>query len=370
MRSKFPFLFIGQVLVFFSLFSCSIEKSSKQATSSLKKSELVVSHGDFILNNFAFFNMIVGSDSLLTYDQRSEKFVLFNLSSKKPIGDYNAKVEGPNFVDFPIYDINIEGGKIYALSKLFFSIYTLEGDIIERYDSKDIKGLNSDFMITEFELIDSKSVIFNKVPMQGIIGGLKSNLRPNIFCLLDLKTRSTNDLEIYSPKEALIDNTDLGYYNDFAFHNMTYKNDSIIYSFAFSSNIYTSQIRNSKTSIYSTKSELTENERKPTNPNVLKSAEWMKYVFSGPKFSALSRDDKTGNYARVHSEFKLLPNGKNYNFKYLMIMNSKFEVLNEIEIEERIIEPAIFSNGKIYLKKTDQTQEDAFQFIVYEIINN
>ena len=52
-----------------------------------------------------------------------------------------------------------------------------------------------------------------------------------------------------------------------------------------------------------------------------------------------------------------------------MVFNPKLEVVAEVEIKERIIEPALFTNGEIYLKKTDQTEEDAFEFIVYEVIN-
>tara|TARA_A100000171_G_C2137131_1_gene151215 strand:+ start:1793 stop:2896 length:1104 start_codon:yes stop_codon:yes gene_type:complete len=350
--------------------SCNSKNEPLGFDTSLKKSEVSIGHNNLVLNNMSFLNKIVGLDTLLTYDVNLEKLVLLDLKSKTPIYTIDIETQGPDFFDFPIFDIEIRKSKLYVLSKSYLSIFTLTGKNIQRYDSDDIKGMNSDFMITEFELITPSQILFNQIPLQAITGNFETSSPPYIFSLFDLNTRLLQELDIQSPKEALVNETDLGYYNDFAFHSMVFENDSIVYSFGFSSKVYVYDMKKKTTTVLPSPTKLTKSIREPTSPNVLKSSEWMKYTRSDPKFSPLVRDEKTGYYARVHSEFKERPDGKRYNFKYLMVFNSKLEMVSEIEIEERIIEPALFTNGKIYLKKTDQTQEDSFQFVVYEVIEN
>ena len=349
--------------------SCNNNNEPSISDISLKKSEISIGHGDLVLNNMSFLNKIVGLDSLLTFDMDLKKFVLLNLKSKVPIYTMEVETEGPDFFDFPVYDIELRGSKLYALSKSYLSIFTLDGKLVQRYDSDDIKGLNSEFMITEFDIINPSEILFNQIPFQAITGNFNSSSTRNIFSVLDLNTRSVRDLNIQSPEEALVDDPDLGYYNDFAFHSMSFKNDSIVYSFGYSSKIYVHDMNKGAATVLPSLSSLTKSIRAPINPSVLKSSEWMKYTRADPKFSPIVRDEKTRYFARVHSEFKERPDGKQYNFKYLMVFNPKLEVVAEVEIKERIIEPALFTNGKIYLKKTDQTEEDAFEFIVYEVIN-
>ena len=339
-------------------------------TISLKKSEVVISHGDLLLNNKSSLSKIVNKDSLPILSTLSQQFVIFDLKTKRTIHTARISFDGPDFFDMPIHHMEILGERLYVLSNNFFSVYTLNSKIIARFDANDITGMNTDYKIFDFDLINPDLVLFNKVSSQAYGSKFRFKNPQNIFMTFDLKTKNINELNVYPPEEALVDVPEKGFYNDFSFHDMIYSNDSIIYSFRFSAKTYVYDMTNDETTVLETKSNLVPNLREPVNPEALKSLAWMNYVFTGPKFSNWAKDDKSGYYARIHSEFRLLPNGDNYNFKYLMVLNPKLEVVAEIEIESMTREPAIFTNGKIYALKGDQMIEDGFEYMVYELEMN
>lgn len=351
--------------------SCGKKTNDKsQGLIELKKNEIVIGHGDLLLNNRSSLSKITGRDSLLSLSQATKQLVIFDLNTKLPVYNIEVSFDGPNSFDIQTSEMDILGERLYVLSNNFFSVYTLEGKLIERYDPDDLTGMNTDFKIFDFELINSDLVLFNKVPFQAFGSKFMFKNPQNIFMTFDLKTKAINELNIYPPKEALVDVPDQGYYNDFSFHDMVYSNDSIIYSFRFSAKTYVYQLSKDKTTVLDTKSSFVSNLREPTTPEVKRSRKWLEYEMSGSKFSKWSKDNKSGYYARIHSELRPLPNGDLYNFKYLMVLNPKLEVVAEIEIEARVREPAIFGNGKIYIQRTDQVIEDAHQYVVYEVVTN
>ena len=366
--NKLHKVFMLLLILGFSITSCSEGKNKETNNFSLKKSEVVISHGDLLLNNRSHLRKITGQDSLLSLSLDAQQFVIFDLKTKRPVYSIDIALDGPDFFDVQPKDLEVRDERLYVLSKNYFSVYTLEGEIIARFDANDFKGMNTDYFIDEFELINLDLVLFNKASFEAVGGVNRSESPQNIFMTLDMKSKTINELNIYPPKEALVDVPEKGYYNDFSDHEMIYSNDSIIYSFRFSSKTYVYDMANGKTTVLDTKSNLTANLRESVGRDALKSGQkYGDYTFSGPKFSRWSKDDKSGYYARIHYELRPLPDGGLDKYKSLMLLNPKLEVVAEFEIDDRVWEPAIFINGKIYAQKVDQTIEDGFEYMVYEL---
>jgi len=95
----------------------------------------------------------------------------------------------------------------------------------------------------------------------------------------------------------------------------------------------------------------------------------IKYVYSDVKYSPLEQDEASGFFARVVYEFKTEPDGKEYNTKYLMVLDSELNVIHEVEIDELVWDKPLISNSIIYLLKVNQSKENAYQFLVYQIKN-
>lgn len=361
----------GILITFLSailIISCTSDQDVPIRTVSLFESETVLSHGDLLLSNRSSFNRIVGKDSLLIYDESSKKLVLLSLETKNPIWNLDVILDGPDFFDVPFYDAEIEGGKLFLLSGAYFSVYSLTGKNLYRLGVKDLKGFRSEFMMYEFLLINSDEVLFTKIPYDAIQPNFKSQNTPNLFFIYNITTKETKEVKAFSPKEALLDNKERGYYNDFAFHSLVLSSDSIIFNFRFSSDTHVYNMTTNRQATLATPSKFTQNLREPTlSGTTSKPSEWIKYTYSGPKYSAMEMDSETQYIVRINTEFKTLVNGKKKNKKYLMVLSPSLEVLTEMEINEMIMEPPLISNGKIYLRKTLQSQEDAYEFVTYEI---
>lgn len=351
------------------LFSCAEHDNEKSEKAiSLSKSEMALDHGNLLLNNMGFFRRIVGEDSLLFFDGNSLQFVLFDLKSQKHITTISTPREGEDFFDFPLRDFDIEGNKLYVLSQSFFSTYNLLGENLDRIKFQDIKELTSDFITSDFSLITKDSILFNKVHLEVVHGKQTSSiLDKNIFFTYQISNRTIKEFIVKSPSEVLLSEDGQGFFQEFAIHNMLLHNDLVIYNYPFMSKTLIYNVQDDKHYSEATKSSLVKNLRSPANPKIITSADWIKYVYTGPKFSALVKDESSDLFARVMSEFRILPDGNKLNTKYLMILDSELKVIREIEIDERIMEPPLISNKKVYLMKTDQIREDAFQLIVYTI---
>ena len=357
--------------------ACTREAENTESNPKVLKylGEVVLSHGDLLLSNRSGLNKVVGEDSLLVYDQQSKQLVLLELQKKKPIHTIPVTLEGPDAF-YPVFkDAEIRNDSLFILSRNFFGVYSLDGKSLMRFRTEDlqtnkISTFVYDFHLTDFELLDNNTVLFSKVPIDVIISNVQSEEKSHLFFTLDLPTGTITEIPVFSPKESLIDERDKGYYNDFAFHHMVSYQDSIIYSFAFTSKTFIYDMETKEQTEVETPFKSVENLRAPItaidHANTKKSVE---YIYSSSKFSGIERDNKTGFFVSIGSQFKKLANGEDRSTKYLLLLNTDFEVLEELEIKDGVFyDSVMISNGIIYLRKTEQPVEDAYTFVAYEIV--
>ena len=358
--------------IFVLLTSCGKEKQSDFEGITFSKSVVALHHSGFNLNNISLFNKVVGPDSLLILDGSSNQFVLYNLDSKKIVLTIPVVKEGPNFFDSVLHDAEIESNQLHVVSGSYYSIYDMNGVNNFRIRLDEMFPSDELFFSTDIHLQSQNRMLFNRVPLS-MATGINFNLIPNedIFFSFNLEDKALENYGVKPPEEIRLRNENAGYFQHLAINSITSNKDSILYTYPFSSKVYGYDIRNRKSFKKDLNSTYVQNEREAFPANLVASTKWIDYANSGSQFSALAKDDKTNLYARVVSEFKENKNGKKYNAKFLMIFNSNLDLIEEFEIQERILEPALFTNGKIYLKKTDQDVEDEYQFVVYTVdINN
>ncbi|MFY0594105.1 hypothetical protein [Roseivirga sp.] len=354
------------------LYSCSHPVGEQaQRSFSLSKSEVALDHGNLLLNNRSFFKKIVGLDSMLLFDGNSLQFVLYDLKSKKQILTISTPREGPDFFDFPFMDVEIEGNTLYVLSKSFFSTYNISGKNLVRFGTNEIHSSKSNYMTFNFRLVRNDSVLFNRVPNQAVYGRKTSTLVDStIYFSFNINSGSHSKINVVSPPETLLSDDSRGYFQDFSFHSFIIQNDSIIYNYPFTSKTFIYDNANNKHSTKQNNSALVTNMRKTAKPEIIPTSDWVKYLYTGPKYSSMTRDEKTNNFVRVGAEFQLQPDGSMFNSKYLMIFDNNLNMIEEFELDVRIMEPPLVTNGKIYLMKTDQSKENAYEFLVYEMKSN
>ncbi|KYG71444.1 uncharacterized protein DUF4221 [Roseivirga ehrenbergii] len=360
------------------LFNVSCSKQAENIenkTTSLKYfGEVALNHGELLLSSYGFSNNIVGQDSLLIYDQGSKLLVLFDLQKKIPIHTIAVNLDGPDFFDPPFQDAEIRNDSLFLLSRNSFNIYNLDGKALMRFRTEDlqthkISSFVFDFHLTDFQLLEENKVLFSKVPIDVIVTNFQSQEKPKLFFTLNLLTKEISEIPVFSPKESLIDDRTIGYYNDFSFHSMVINHDSIIYSFPFTSKTFIYDMGTKEQTEIEAPFKFAENLREPISAVDNKNTEkWVDYVYSGPKFSAIERDDETGFYVRVVMQNEKLSNGDKKDDRYLMLLNEKLEVIEEIKLKEMVfIEPAV-SNGIIYLYLGNPSVEGAYSFVAYEIV--
>lgn len=351
--------------------SCRKEAENvKNKTTSLNYlGEVTLSHGDLLLSNRGALNKVVGQDSLLVYDQNSRQLVLIDLKKKIPIHTTTVTLDGPDFFDLPFRDAEIRNDSLYLLSKNFFSVYSLDGKALMRFGNDDLGIEKLSSYTNDFQLLGNSTVLFSKVPIDVVAPNFLSSEKPKLFFSLDLLTGTVSEIPAFSPKESLIDDKTNGYYNGYAFHSMVINYDSIVYSFPFSSKTFVYDMGSKEQSEIEAPFKFAENLRKPISATEKNGGKWAEYVYSSSKFSAIEKDSKTGFYVRVALQAEKLDNGENKDHRYLMLLDERLEVIEEVEIEDPIfINTIMVSNGIIYLRKGDQPIEDAYSFVAYEIV--
>ncbi|KOF01863.1 hypothetical protein OB69_16160 [Roseivirga seohaensis subsp. aquiponti] len=356
-------------ITFFSI-SCSKEsKNVNHKTTSLKYlGEVALNHGELLLSSYGFSNNIVGQDSLLIYDQGSKQLVLFDLQKKIPIYTITVTLDGPDFFDPPFQDAEIRNDSLFLLSRNFFSIYNLEGKALARFGNDDLGIEKLSSYTNDFQLLGNSTVLFSKVPIDVVAPNFLSSEKPKLFFSLDLLTGTVSEIPAFSPKESLIDDKTNGYYNGYAFHSMVLNHDSIVYSFPFSSKTFVYDMGTKEQTEIEAPFKFAENLRKPISAAEKNGGKWAEYVYSSSKFSAIQKDNKTGYFVRVALQAEKLANGENKDHRYLMLLNERLEVIEEIKLKEMVfIEPAV-SNGVIYLYLGNPSVEGAYSFVAYEIV--
>ncbi|MGW8121074.1 hypothetical protein ACV07N_00330 [Roseivirga echinicomitans] len=343
--------------------------TENKATSLKYLGEVVLSHDDLLLSNRGALSKVVGQDSLLIYDQQSKQLVIFDLKKKIPIHTITVTLDGPDFFDLPFVDLAVQNDSLFILSHNYFSIFNMDGKTLLRIDKNELSDNNLSPYLNDFQLLDRTKILFSKVPMDVMVSNFQSPEKPKLFFTLDLPTGAVSEIPVFSPKESLIDDETLGYYNDNGFHSMVINYDSIIYSFPFTSKVFIYDMGTNEQTEIEAPSKYVENLRTPINSlDNNNSEKWAEYMYSSSKFSAIEKDNKTGIFIRVATQFKKLTDGESRSYKYLMLMNGELEVIEEIEVKAKVFPSPIVSNGIIYLPKVDQPLEDAYSFVAYEIV--
>lgn len=342
----------------------SVINSSK--TIELVKSEMVLEHDELLLSTPAIMSKSIGRDSVLIYDDRSQTLVLFDLNSKIPIWHNKFDLEGPSFLDRPVFDIGIIGKSVVVLSLNYLSVFNTEGEVISRLSNRDIQGLNSKFIMQKFENVSDNNLILTK-SLFSVLG--PSNARDtleSIFMKINLESSAIKDLEITSPSETLVSNPKLGFYNNFAEHSITFLDSIIVFNFQFSSKVYKYNLDDKSLKVYPANSNLSSNMREPL-PNDYTTSSLMEYMYTGPRFYKVHYDPVSQLYFRHHLDIVEDTNNNPISKKFLMVFDRNFEKLMEFEIDERISTDIFINDGKIYMWKSISATESNYNLISYEI---
>lgn len=349
--------------------SCSHLGSGKDSQHiKLIREEIILNHDKLLLSAPITVFKVIGKDSLLVFDDSTHNLILFDLEKKRPIWSHKFEIDGPNFLDTPVFDIAMTNDKIHVLSQSHFSTFNLKGEIIQRYDENQIEGFNSEFTLHSFEFIEPNKIAFPKLLYSAVSPSYSTGTKESIFVEFDLLTNEFKSLNIFSPQESLISNPDIGYYNDFSEHNALIVKGDLVYNFQFSSKIYLYNFSNKRLESFKAESDFSENVRTPlsSNPSMQELAE---YYYTGPRFYSLDYDSLTNTYIRLHFEYLLTTTGNRIMTKYVTVFDDKFKHLLEIPLPHIESVNLFVNKGKIYIWKTSSyiTQENAFELITYEI---
>ncbi|MGW8123290.1 hypothetical protein ACV07N_11580 [Roseivirga echinicomitans] len=352
----------------YGVWSCGKSDLVKKETISLSKSEIVINHGDLLLDNFSWLNKIVGADSLLVFDQSNSRFVLFDLVAKTPVWSRTFELAGPDFLDLPILDAEISTDSIFLLSGSYFSIFNTDGTNLLRVELKLMKELGTDFRVHQFQMLSPNKALFSRIPSEAYFPNQTISSPSSLFFIFNFEDFSAKDLPIFSPEEALLSDPDLIFEGGHYQHFMKKQENFLVYNFRFSSKIYRYDINTGKIDQFPANSGYTSNLRKAyavaESSDTRKTAE---YMLGGLIFSSVQFDKETNLYVRLHSE-TFEKNGRMDRKTFLMLFDTNFNTMLEMELTDKIVIEPIVEGGKIYLKKSGLPNiEGGYEYVVYTI---
>lgn len=348
------------------VYSCGEQKQSDQETVSLIQNEIVLDHEELILSWPAAFVKAVGQDSVLTYDERNQRFTLFSLLLKKPIWSDTFDLNGPNFIEQPILDAEVVDDRMILLSPSFLTIITLNGDVQKRTDINEISGGYNEALLRNFTLLNSNKLLFPKLLRAAVSPANFSDTTSTIFLEYDLSSEKAQEWPISSPRETLVDIPEKGYYNDLAQHYALLRGDYLYYNFRFSSKVYRYNIRTQSLNVFNAKSNFGENLRTPID-KTHSTEELVYYRYSGGFFLPLHYDETTSYFIRLNSQFTKMTDGTDVLNKYLMVFDKDFNTVAEIEVPNMVFEKIQVNKGVVYLWKLNQTIENGYELFTYTI---
>ncbi len=364
-------------LLSLSVLCCSsVESDDKLSSINITQSKITLSHGDLLLSNFpTYISKIIGSDSLLIFDSQTETFLIYDMVSKLPIWNHKFAIEGPDFIDRPVLDANLKGDTLIILSNHYFSYYDLNGRALSRISPTEIPEMNTKFSLLRFTISEDNKIFFPKshFGLSGRTRPLDSSEKP--FIEMGINEGSIKELDIGYPEE-MISIAENQFFEEYGRHFCTAVGNEIIFNFRFSSEIHRYNRSNKTVSSYLAKSTFTKNTRPPFNKTQSKQ-ELLKARFTGPNFSGVHFDKSSGYFVRLHTNYTLLPyaqkgEGDIKAERYLMIMDSDFNVLKEFEIKERTSDQIFVKDRKIYVwgRDDDPDKENTYLLHVYTINSN
>lgn len=351
------------------LFSCGVKQdySFNEKLFNVRSYDLILPHGDYLLNAISFVFNKAGRDSVIFLDPASQSFVLADMGKQKILKTLKYDKEGPNFTDFPIFDLRWFNGRLFVLSKLFFTVYDEKGQVINRVSLSD-QSVLAPYFYYSFDIIDDEHILLATTAKSAVYSGYYPAPEEDfIFVRLNWNNGSLHPLSISSPRNAYVSDSTRGFYNNFAAHTGIYTEDTIFYNFAFASTIYKSDLKGLNQKSFAAKPTYTDAARKTiaANPTVRESSN---YVYSEqPNFTKFMYDEVTGWFARIHGQIKGKEQPKNE--KYLMVFDNNMHLMFETPIAFNTLSDSranVFTNGKVYLLKNNPTTEDAYHFTVYD----
>lgn len=365
-------IIFGAILLFLvCLLSCNNRQTKSLGNNSfeVEKYKLTIPHLDYLLSHFSHVKTIAGEDSVILMDGRTKQFVMLNLAERRVENVIPFSLEGPHFTDIQTSKLGWYKNKLFGLSWSLFSVYNADGKVIKRFKLDQQPSL-TDYRILHFDLINNEDVLFALTPKAAIfqtrygVGETHS-----IFAIWNWKNEELKLLPVSSPKEALVDDSAQGYYNQFASHQAFFVDGNIIYQFPFSSNIYEYDPSLNKVKVHFIESEFSKPLRTPTpvGANQVKEIIAYRRKVVEPYYSDLMFDKYTGWFARVHGQYKLKPDGSSEYNKFLMVFNQDYKLLYEEKIKDEVTDKGhIFNKGKVYLMLPNTNKENAYHFTVYD----
>lgn len=332
---------------------------------SIDQGSIELSHGDLKLSSYPpYISEIVGQDSLLLYDLKTRTFALFDLITKQALNSWNFPLDGPNFLDFPVFYADFDGSRLFILSDQYFSIFDVNGELVSRWGQGEVEGMNTEFRLLSFVRKPDEGIIFAAVPLASLGTLPFQSDTTSVFLEFDPDQNSFERLSIFPPQKALVSNPDIGYSDKFAQHFHYLEGEDLYYNFQFSSDVYRYSLNSSDLAVFSAQSSITENTR-TTLRNGYSSLELAAYNSSGPAFSRILHDPLSSYFIRLHSEYYKDNDGRNSVKRFLMIFDKEFNVLLEHEVEERVSNKYFLNNGTVYLWKGGQPEEEGNHALLY-----
>lgn len=332
---------------------------------SIEQGSIELFHGDLKLSSYPpYISEIVGQDSLLLYDLKTRTFAIFDLITKQALSFWNFPLDGPDFLDFPIFHADFNRNRLFVLSDQYFSVFDVNGELVSRWGQGEIEGMNTEFRLLYFVRKPDGGIIFTAVPLASL-GTLP--FQPDttsIFLEFNPDQNSFERLSVFPPQKAHVADPDIGYSDKFAQHFHYLDGEDLYYNFQFSSDVYRYSLNSSNLAVFSAESSITENTRN-TLRNVYSSLELAVYNSSGPAFSRILYDPLSSYFIRLHSEYYKDNDGRNSVRRYLMVFDKEFNVLLEREVEDRVSNKYFLNNGTVYLWKGGLPEEEGTHVLLY-----
>ncbi|MBO6661745.1 MAG: DUF4221 family protein [Roseivirga sp.] len=364
------------VLLFFTLWSCSnLQKDNEDPrTISLviDESELIFDHKDYFISNYSIFFKSVGEDSLILFEgQNSREFFLFDTKNTSVSKLMEFESSGPNFLDEEVIDLETYANGYAILSSDYLQFTDIDGIVNNRIRINNYKNNFSNpsaFKATSIKFISEDSLLIAKKIISSDIPDVVDRPKQPIFGFFNLKSDSISDLEIFSPKETLVQDIERGYYSNLSEHYFLIQNDQIIFNYKFSPSIYKVNINSLDVSHFSGASDNFPVKREPfLGKNYTDYVSLIEHLNHGVYFSEIVFDVRNQLYFRLAKSVEKKENGSLNLSNYLQVFDQEFNLLKEIKLNEMMKLIHGYSNGSIYLVPLSkyQTSENATRIIKY-----
>ncbi len=382
MNIKFSLHFYFLILIICFIYACSNDSRSKTSSHiGFTKNNVKIPFGENLLNQTYAGSSVFRTDTselLYTYDYQKDRLQVFNLS----------KMEFSRVIDWEKSGSKaIKGGRFNFLGDdtIIFAkpheVYLMNhrGDKIHQYrystELSSIKVKNIDY--SKYTLIPRGQTLYNPSSKLSYfylfrkISPTKSEFyNQPVFAAVDWKKGEVKEyLSFTYPKRLKLEDEvyDIGALTPY----LLMHNDTLIYNFPCSSDIYFYDLKTKKGSFIEADSKFTPKYSQTIPLNEYENQEnHKKFIDFYLDYRELYYDSYRQLFYRVHHIVEKNSSKDKLPMKvYLTVFNRNFDILTEIEIEESVYPmPYIFKQGVLF-KLNDPIDEDNLYFVNY-IFNN